>query len=217
MRNLYICTMCSKKYTKSENPPVLLTENNFGLCSKCMKKLAHTDTDGCFAGTKHMSYVISPFYYRNEVRKSIQAYKFHNNYIFAQIFSHLIIKKLELNNEIQNFDILVPIPLSDKRMLERGYNQSALISKRIAEHFNIAYSEDILTRNRNTQKQSVLSGMARILNIRNSFTCESNLSGMKILLFDDVFTTGSTMNEAAKTLINAGAEKVVGITAAIVK
>jgi len=102
-------------------------------------------------------------------------------------------------------------------MNERGYNQSALIARSIAEHFNVAYSENILLKAHNTKKQSILRGAVRLDNVHNSFICESDLSGMRVLVFDDIFTTGSTLNEAARTLKAAGASDIVGITAAIVK
>lgn len=217
MSEFYICTFCSHKYSSTENPAEFMVGKKFGVCSRCMSRLSRTDGNGCFNGGKYLSYVISSFYYDNIVRSAIHKYKFNNNYIFADVFSHFMIKTLSEFDNISDFDIIVPLPLSKKRMRERGYNQSALIAERIAEKFNIAYSKNILLRKRNTKKQSTLKGYSRISNVADAFTTECDLHNMKILLFDDIYTTGNTLNQAAKVLKNAGASEIAGATVAIVK
>lgn len=217
MSDFYICTLCSHKYSTEENPYEFTVNKKFGVCSRCAAKLSYTDGNGCFDGGKYLSYIVSSFYYDNIVRSAIHKYKFNNNYIFAEIFSYFMIKTLSEFDNISDFDLIIPLPLSKKRMRERGYNQSALIARRIAEEFNIAYSENILLRKRNTKKQSKLKGYARISNVSDAFTSECDLHNMKILLFDDIYTTGNTLNQATKVLKNAGASEVVGATVAIVK
>ena len=217
MNKYYICALCSKKKLASECIDKFTISDKFSICRRCASHLPYTHGDSSFPGTKYLSYVISSFYYRGYVKNSLQAYKFSYHTIFAEIMSHFMADTLSKHNYIKNFDIIIPVPLSKKRFFQRGYNQSALIAEKIAEHFDIAYSENILVRTRHTHKQSMLHGSDRISNVMNSFSSSSDLSGLRLLLFDDIFTTGNTLNQAAKALRDAGAADVVGVTCAIVK
>lgn len=216
MERFYICATCGKKYSYTENEPHFLADNKkFGICGKCLDSFPYTHGNCCFGGTEYMSYVISPFYYTAQIKSAMKNYKFNQHTVFGQVFSHYIINTLSQYDFVRDFDIAVPLPLSDERLRTRGYNQSALFARDIAEYFNIAYSENILFRTRSTKKQSLTRGVEKINNVLDAFSSNSDLNGMSILLFDDIFTTGNSMNQAAKALRNAGAAEVVGVTAAI--
>lgn len=216
MDKFYICTTCGRKYSYTENKPQFLTDNNkFGICGKCLSSFPYTHGNCCFGGTEYMSLVISPFYYTAQIKNAMKNYKFNRCTVYEQVFSHYIINTLSKYDFIKDFDIAVPLPLSAERLRTRGYNQSALFARRIAKHFNIAYSENILMRTRSTKKQSLTYGIDKINNVLDAFASDSDLSGMRLLLFDDIFTTGNSMNQAAKALRAVGAADVVGVTAAI--
>lgn len=217
MNPFYICPICDRKLSSNNFSTEHILNKRFGICNECIADLPYTDTDGCFEGREYLSYVISPLYYVDKVRDIFIKYKFSHNKIYSNVLSVIVNNVLYKHEYIKDFDLLVPIPISKKRFAERGYNQSGLIAAEIAEKFDIAYSENILVKSRDTLKQSRLRGMDRINNIRDSFYTESNLTGFRVLLFDDIFTTGNTMNEAARVLKSAGASTVVGISAAIVR
>lgn len=217
MNKYYICMLCGKKHPASECTERFTIKNKFSVCRYCTAHLPYTDGDHTFEGTKYLSYIISSFYYSGSIKNALQKYKFSQHTIFAELLAAFAEDTLSKHTYIKDFDIIVPIPLSKKRFAVRGYNQSALISRRIAEHFDIAYSETLLIRTRNTLKQSSLKGSDRLTNIMDAFSARSDLTGLRMLIFDDIFTTGNTINEAAKTLKNAGAADVVGISTAIVK
>jgi len=115
-------------------------------------------------------------------------------------------------------DMIIPIPLGNKRKIERGYNQSALIAKPISEYFNIPMYEQALIRTRDTKSQVGLNYEERRINMKNAFHADGSTCNKKsILLIDDIATTCSTLNESAKALKLAGAQKVYCFTVARTK
>ncbi len=123
-----------------------------------------------------------------------------------------------INNWGVSVDMIVPIPLGKKREIERGYNQSVLISKPISEYLNIPMHEHALIRSRDTKSQVGLNYMERKINMKNAFRADkSTCNNKSILLIDDIATTCSTLNESAKALKIAGAQKVFCFTVARTK
>ncbi len=112
-------------------------------------------------------------------------------------------------------DICVPVPLHRQRQLERGFNQSELFAQYIASLLHLPM-KDVLIRNKKTTQQALLSKADRISNVSDAFVCSlssvSFVKGKKILLIDDVYTTGSTLQAAAEALFIAGAKDVQGCT-----
>ncbi len=107
-------------------------------------------------------------------------------------------------------DLALPVPLSQQREGERGYNQVDLFARPLCRRFAINYSRAALTRSRHTQSQVGMNGHQRRRNLRNAFTASPSLvAGKRILVFDDVYTTGSTTIECARALLGAGALHVM--------
>lgn len=104
--------------------------------------------------------------------------------------------------------IIIPIPLYRKRFLERGFNQSELIARKVAEALHMNFRPDLLCRIKNTAHQANLTKSERFENIKEAFSAREGAAIEKVFLFDDVFTTGQTMNEAAKSLKAAGVKEV---------
>ncbi len=128
------------------------------------------------------------------------------------IIDKIIAEFLARTGVLNNFDYIVPIPLHRKRLAERGFNQAEIIAKILARHLDKPMSQ-ALDRVRQTLQQAKLSREARLKNLVDAFKIKEKISG-NILLVDDVFTTGSTMQEAAKVLREAGVNKVVGFSLA---
>lgn len=112
--------------------------------------------------------------------------------------------------------VFVPIPLFKKRLRWRGFNQSEEISRHLSEYLNIPISKDVLAKTRETIPQAKLSKQARKKNLKGVFVCQKPdlIKDKRVLLVDDVFTTGTTMEEAARILKKAGAKQVLGIAVA---
>ena len=111
-----------------------------------------------------------------------------------------------------NIDFVVPVPLHKKRYVERGFNQAELIVRLVAKKINKPF-KNVVERTRYTKQQAKLNRADRLENLQEAFSSIEKLLG-NILLVDDVFTTGSTMQECAKALKNAGVDKVVGFSIA---
>ncbi|MBV6395492.1 MAG: hypothetical protein HFACDABA_01068 [Anaerolineales bacterium] len=113
------------------------------------------------------------------------------------------------------FEAIVPVPLGEKRMRERGYNQVALIAKPVSLALDSMYRPAALKRQRDTRSQVGLSAGERRDNVRNAFLADPNfVRGKSVLVMDDVATTGATLTSSAEALLHAGASQVYAITVA---
>lgn len=149
--------------------------------------------------------------YENPFRKGIIRLKYHGNAALGEVFSVFLIQMLL---SLQwNFDMVLPVPLSEARQKKRGYNQTALLAYPISQYFRLPYQPHVLRRIRNTRSQVGLTGGERRENLKNAFLADEHaLQQKNIVLVDDVFTTGSTLNTCAFALKRAGANRVYGIT-----
>lgn len=135
---------------------------------------------------------------------AIPQLKFHQNLRHAQWLAELLSKQLH-HLHWPAADIICPIPLHNQRLSERGYNQAELLCRYLSVTTPIKH---ILKRTKHTYAQSELSKQGRLKNVKDAFSCDIELSGKRVLIVDDVLTTGATLNEAAKTLKQAGAAEV---------
>jgi ComF family protein len=118
--------------------------------------------------------------------------------------------------ESVHVDVIIPVPLSLARLRTREYNQSLLLADRVSQARNIPLSYDNLVRIRETAPQTELSRAVRLKNLRRAFAVRrpQDMTGKRVLVIDDVFTTGTTVNECAKALRKAGASEVYVCTLA---
>lgn len=153
--------------------------------------------------------------YQNDIlKKSIKAFKYNLVKDLAQSLAMLSIDYLryvkELSPAILEFDLVLPVPLHKRKILERGFNQSELLGQKISQEFSWPYAADVLRRQRYTQTQAKLNISERSINIKDAFTVNdcARIIGKKILLIDDVITTGQTLNECARILKKCGSSKI---------
>lgn len=190
-----------------------LPKNNKRICERCGKPM-NNEARFCIACQNEKRYfdtVRSALVYRDDIVKLILGLKFHNRRYTARYLAPYY--EDVLHNYSIGYDIAVPIPLSSARLKTRKYNQV----EEILRFTNIHNIENgILVKVKDTEQQSKLTGKQRRQNIEGAFKiidCAA-VNNKKILLVDDVLTTGATMNEAARVLKKAGAAEVNGITLA---
>lgn len=153
---------------------------------------------------QHANNIVALSSYKDmHIRAAIHLVKFHNHTHATQLLQALL--RAHLTQLHDQKYILIPIPLSPKRLRERGYNQVALIAKKVCGELpHIEYQDDILERTKHSPPQTSLSKEKRVHNVTDAFTCTRTgshiLSNAHILVLDDVTTTGTTLREAAKAL-----------------
>ena len=148
-----------------------------------------------------------PYPYDDVMRKAVNRLKFGSCSDIGGFLGTLL--GMHLRSDGASFDAVVHIPLSAKRLKERGYDQAAVIAEATAEVLGIPFWEGVLIRRTETMRQTESEN--RALNIHGAFEVPGNvvLDGLKILLADDVATTGTTLHEAASVLMEHGAGEVV--------
>ena len=149
------------------------------------------------------------FKYENLIRQQILDLKFHEKpYVYKTIMYFLKENKKDLKN-LEKYDIIIVVPVSISRKKERGYNQSTILAKEISKIIERPFIENVLYKIKNTVPQSTLNKEQREQNAKGVYKVNNiqKIYNKKILIFDDIYTTGSTLNECAKVLIEQGIKK----------
>ena len=187
--------------------------NKDGLCNKCkiqLEKVAENDILKQDLEDIYIKELIYIFKYEGIIRKLILDYKFHEKPYMYVCFVNFVLKNEKIFEKLQSYDTIIPVPISRKRMKERGYNQSLLIAKKLSKEVKIPLQANCLLKTRNIIEQSKLNKEQRKQNIQNVYELKNGeiLNKKRILLIDDIYTTGSTVNECAKILQQARPEKI---------
>jgi ComF family protein len=148
------------------------------------------------------------------VQRLVHALKYKGCYRLGVEMGHDLGRALGVFREFEEIDMVIPVPLHRARMRERGYNQAEAIAQGIANTMKHLTIERALVRMRHTISQTTLDAYARRRNVREVFRAAGNVSGMSVLICDDVCTTGATLNACAEQLLLAGARRVVAATVA---
>ncbi|MBN8732645.1 MAG: ComF family protein [Acidobacteria bacterium] len=174
--------------------------NEDGLCLMCSTGASRFDGAYYFG------------FHEGELRLLIQLFKYRGMASLAGPLSRLLLRALP---ESGSYDAVVPVPLHWRRRFARGYNQSALLAGELARAMSVPMRE-ALGRVRATPAQSGLTGAVRRRNLRGAFAVRrpADVVGMRLLLVDDVLTTGATLNACAKELKSAGARHITAVTLA---
>ena len=192
----------------------LLDRQEKGVCRFCRPKLPYVPADGQVQHFRNVDKCLSPLYYHGSVKDSLHRYKFGGATAYADIYSEFIVKCID-ENQI-SCDSITWVPLSRRRLRKRGYDQAELLAKLIAKHLG-QRPVRLLKKLRDTPPQSRTgSAEKRRANIAGAYAClwPALVQGKRILLVDDIVTTGATLSEAAKVLKNAGAKEVICATLA---
>lgn len=158
--------------------------------------------------------IVAAHYDAGPVKEAIYHLKYLGYQDLAVDLSELIYERLKGVFDFKN-TVIVPVPLNQKRKNTRGFNQSELIARNLSKSLLLP-GGDALKRVRDTRSQVGLRREERLENIRDAFVCDDVefVSGKKVILVDDVTTTGATINECAKALKSAGAEEIWGVVVA---
>ena len=187
------------------------------LCKKCelkLKESARFKIDKY--SDKNFEKHIYLFKYEGIIKERLIKFKFNEKTYIYKSFVNFLIKNKKICSFLKSYDIIIPVPIHYNRKLTRGYNQSALIAKEIANNLNIEYNDKVLYKKVNNKQQSTKNKEDRIINVIGVYCVknEDKILNKKVLLLDDIYTTGSTVNECSRVLRLAGVNKVDIITIA---
>lgn len=208
-QNGFVCSECFSKIKIIEPPfckgcgrPFISREtlkySPEHLCARCREK----------AFSFHCARAVGV--YEGTLKKLIHAYKFRKKRALGEYLSKIMIENLGDKFEQIDFDTIIPVPLHKQRLRTREFDQSFLLAMKIGKHLNIPVLSDSLIRYRSTKPQLELKVKERLKNVKGAFRVREGekIKGKSILLIDDVFTTGATINECSKILKKEGASRV---------
>jgi len=197
-----ICPQCRARLVSVEEP----------VCMKCGRQIKDAVQEYC-ADCVRVRHVFdrgrAVFSYEGEMRRMLYRYKYGNRRDYTEFFAREAAARCGGWIASCGAEALIPVPLHKRKRRRRGYNQAELFAGRLAELLGLPVDAGILARVKDTTPQKKLSDKDRKLNLKNAFKIQSNvIKYNKVLLIDDIYTTGSTLDEAAKVLKQAGVESV---------
>ncbi|MDD4099538.1 MAG: ComF family protein [Candidatus Cloacimonetes bacterium] len=214
-----LCSYCHKRLAKGEKH----------LCAECASRVRPFLNRGCpkcgavasqgqCSQCEEIGYTFefarSALSFQEPVATLVHDLKYKALSARADYFADVMAKSAADYRAFDEYNYVVPIPLHRVRERERGYNQSKIIARKLARKMGKIYL-DCISRTRNTGSQTNLARAERLTNLVGAFRVKvpAKVKGKKLILVDDVFTTGSTLNEASRALYAAGAARVAGYTA----
>lgn len=208
-----ICLNCRMKISNVEQP--LCETCGIALSPDLFSSGSRTCAD-CPSTKIHFQKARACFQYQGVAAELIKAFKFNYKTDILPFFLDALSQGFQKDFHEDNIDIIVPVPLHWTRHWRREFNQSELLASGLSEIIEIPCLPEALKRIRRTKSQSRLKRMKRITNLKNAFAVIDTklVSQKQVLLIDDVYTTGTTVNECSRVLRDAGAEKVFVLTVA---
>ena len=191
------------------------------VCMKCGKPVDDMRKEYCFDCTKKQhSYAQgkSVFLYKGEMKQSMYRFKYAARREYAFFYAQLAAEAYAEWMERNHIEVLVPVPMYPKKQRKRGYNQAEVFARALSVECGIPCRTDLLTRIRNTKPQKQLNDTERKNNLKNAFHVSKDIVKYKcVLLIDDIYTTGSTIDAAAEAMRQSGAGKIYFLSACIGK
>ena len=201
-----ICPGCFSRLSFTRSP----------VCKKCGKEVIGETTeycDDCARRRKSFEYGIALLNYDDTAKRSMAKIKYRGRREYMDFYGEAIAKRYERRIRRMEADVLIPVPVHRQRLRERGFNQAEALAESISRHlpWELPVRTDILLRNKKTLPQKDLSAAERLKNLSQAFEADERkiASGIRrVILTDDIYTTGSTAEACSRVLLAAGAEQV---------
>lgn len=194
----------------------LLAEGEGPLCPTCANSLPRTDaSSGCQFG-EAFSVCLSPMHYQGMLRRSFQRYKFRGQWQYSRVYSRWMIESFARWQPPWRFDLVTWVPLHGMRRRKRGYDQTKLLAQPVARYLELPLTPTLRKRKNITAQSHLTTVDQRWENVKGCFQLlpGAEVEGRRILLIDDLITTGATLEQAASVLMEAGAEEIYCLTLA---
>lgn len=208
-----VCDGCKDK-------PVCIEEPR---CKKCSKPLLSSEQEYCYdCSVKNFHYQrgYSLWLYDGLMQKSMIAFKYNGRKEYASYYANEIVTHFTKEIRSINPDVIMPIPVHPARRRQRGYNQAELLALELGRRLHILVRSDVLIRTVKTRPQKGLSNIERMKNLEKAFAVNEVYKDEcrmyhKVMLVDDIYTTGSTIEACSKILLSSGAGEVYYVTLCI--
>lgn len=182
------------------------------LCKKCGKQLESEIQEYCFDCTAHPKLFwqgVSLFAYRDEAKESMMGFKYHNKQEFADYYAKQLIRRYGDRLRQARAQAVIPVPLHAKKLRERGYNQAEILARKLGEALGAPVCPNGLIRTQDTAPQKNLQSRQREKNLYHAFQAGDLPAGItRVILVDDIYTTGATMNACSAALRKAGVRQI---------
>ena len=188
-------------------------------CKQCSKPIDDATAEYCF-DCQHKKHYFDEGYalllYNTDMQKSMAYFKFHGRREYGEFYGGLLIKVAHQIIKRWQIEVLLPVPIHSARKSTRGYNQAEIIGHVLSKGLSIPIRTDLIKRIKNTKAQKQLNIEERKKNVLKAFAISKEASNYEcVLIVDDIYTTGSTIDEMAKELRKNGVKKVFFLTICI--
>lgn len=198
----YICRSCELKLHYLNEPT----------CLKCGKEIENEELEFCGDCMTHKRSFIRGFpllSYNDPIKESLYRFKYKGKKKYGTYYAQIIAKKYGDIFKDLDIDVLVPVPVHRKKLNKRGYNQAEVLANELGRIINIPVDGKLLIRSQNTMPQKKLDNVGREENLRNAFkTSGVEASYRRVLLVDDIYTTGSTIEACTRALNKIGINEI---------
>ena len=186
------------------------------ICSECFTKIRFIEEPYCLKGRHHFKRIYSMGLYQGVLREAILLLKYQGVRGLIPPLGKMLLEYCEKNIDFTSFDLIFPVPLFRSKKRKREFNQAEAFAQIIGKRYSLPISNENLLRIRDTRKMSGLNLEERRRNVKGAFAVreKKKIRNKRILLTDDICTTGATVDECSKVLLTAGAKEVTVLTLA---
>lgn len=179
---------------------------------KCGKEIERKEQEycsDCIRIPKHYVKGYPVFHYVEPVKKGVAAFKYHNRREYAEFYCETILEQFGESFQELNLDGILPVPIHRHKLRIRGYNQTELLSRRLSRILQVPHYKDLLVRRIDTTPQKELNDKERLNNLKRAFFLRQNdVKLERVLLVDDIYTTGATIEACTEVLLQSGVQAV---------
>lgn len=198
----YVCSACRYKISYPMEPT----------CLRCGREIADVESEYCAICAKQPRSFVAGFpamNYQSPMDESLAAFKYHNQRAFAAFYAQAIWKQHGDKLKSLGIEAIIPVPIHEKKRRKRGYNQAEVLAEALSAYLDVPVDNTLLVRTINTIPQKELNPFQREINLKNAFqSTEKIVNYKKVLLVDDIYTTGATVEACTQRLLEKNIEKI---------
>ncbi|MGN0250465.1 MAG: ComF family protein [Oliverpabstia sp.] len=202
-RERYLCSQCRRHMPEPIREP---------RCKKCSKPLESEEKEYCYDCTEYKhSYDrgLAVFVYRDPMKEALMRFKFHGRKEYGEFLGKLLCMYGKSFLQQTKPQVIIPVPVHRKKKTRRGYNQAEILAASVSREFSIPIRTDLVLRRKFTKAQKELNRKERKRNLNQAFYVKNEVKNYRtVLIVDDIYTTGSTVNAIAEKLKSQGVQKV---------